>query len=170
MRRLPSLFILPALVLVVWAAAGCMAAEDRYVGKWRGKVDVDALKSTPMGAMAGNFASMIDPQLDLRPDKTFTLSMSMAPIDGTWKLNKNEITLTPTKVMGMSAADAKKQAQRAMDREKDKMPFPIPFGMPAMPGTEVMHAKIDEKKNTLSIDPGSGTMMAGFGKMVFTKV
>src|SRR2546423_12352136 len=99
MRRL-YYFWMPFALLSLLLAAGCMTPEEKMVGKWRGKVEMgQSMKSTlnasPMGAMAGNIASMIDPQLDLRPDKTFTLSLSMAPIDGTWKLDQNEITLTP---------------------------------------------------------------------------
>jgi hypothetical protein len=147
-----------------------MSPEEKMVGKWRGKVDLSALKSTPAGGMVGNFSSMIDPQLDLRPDKTFTLSLSMAPIDGRWSMSGDEITLTPTSVMGMSASDAKKQAQKAMDKAKERSPFPLPFAMPSMPGTDVMHVHIDEKTQKLTLDPAAGTMLAGFGKIVFTKV
>jgi len=118
--------------------------------------------------MASGFARMVEPQLDLRPDKTFTLSFSVAPLDGTWKLDKGEITLTPKSVMGMSTDDARNQAQKALKRAQEKSPFPIPFA--SMPMADVMHAHLDEKTGQITLDPAGGTILGGFGKIVFTKV
>ena len=98
--------------------------------------------------------------------------MSMAPIDGTWKLDNNVITLTPKSVMGMSAKDAKDQAQKQLDKaeQKNSFPFPIPISADSLPGVSEMHATINQKDQTITLDPGAGTFLAGFGKIVFTKV
>lgn len=146
-----------------------MSEEDQLVGKWRGKVDLGAaMKGTSMGAMAGNYANMIEPQLDLRPDKTFVLSFSMAPIEGTWALKNQEIVLTPQSVMGMPADKARQEAAKAMDRASSG--FPMPFGANMLPDTKVMKVEVINKGQRLTLDPASGTIFGGFGKMTFTKV
>src|SRR5207237_412582 len=131
MTRRLILFLLPLLLL----ATGCMTEEQKLVGKWKGTVEVGgAVKNSPLGAQASGLASLTEPQLDLRPDKTFTLYFSLAPIEGTWALKDTEIVLTPTKVMGMSAADAKKKAEGAAEKMSSKMPFPFPMGANIIPG------------------------------------
>jgi len=163
--------LLPLLFIACLATA-CMSPEQKLVGRWKGKVELGgSLKSTQMGAMAGGFANMIQPQLELRPDKTFTLSMSVAPIDGAWKLEGNQLTLKPQKVMGMTTDEVKNQAQQQLSKSQDKMPFPFPMGNMAngLPMVNEMKATVNEKEDEITLDPGSGTFLAGFGKMTFTK-
>lgn len=165
MRTLAPLF------LIVLFLTGCMSPEQRLIGKWKGTVEVSStVKSLPFGAQASTFANMTDPQLDLRPDKTFTLYMSFAPIEGTWALAGKEVVLTPKKVMGMSADDAKDRAKGAADRVGAKLPFPIPIPMGDIPGVQEMRVKVLNDGDALSLDPGSGSMMGMLGKMTFKKV
>ena len=164
MRRL--ILLLPLLLLLL--LTGCLSEEEQLVGKWRGKVELgSAIKSSPMGMVAGGYANMIEPQLDLRPDKTFALSFSMAPIEGTWTLKDQEITLTPKSVMGMSAGQAQQRMQKALDHAPAGLPIPI-AGM--LPDTKQLHVQVVGKGQRLVLDPGSGTLFAAFGKMTFTKV
>jgi hypothetical protein len=167
MRKL-LLLILPALLIV----AGC-SPEQQWVGKYRGKIEMgktmkSVVDSNPMGGQASSFLGMIQPSLDLRPDKTFTMTMAVAPIDGTWKLDHDTIILTPKTMMGMSADEVKKQAEKHMDEAKSKSPFPFPMAG-GMPNLSEMKMSLNEKDHVLSLDPGSGTLFGGFGKIVFTK-
>ena len=165
MRRWP-LFLLPILVL----ASGCMSLESRLVGKWQGSLNMPA--QTPFGKLPSAFASMADPQLDLRPNKTFTLYLSIAPIDGTWKLNGEEVILTPSKVGGMSSKEIGKKAEQAMEQAQQHSPIPFPLGTMGggIPGTQEMRVKILNDGETLTLDPGAGTMLGGMGKITFKKV
>jgi hypothetical protein len=147
------------------------------VGKWRGTVEAgQAAKSLPVNGanehadeMARSLTSQIDPQLSLRPDKTFTLSISIAPIDGTWKLDQNEIILTPKSFMGRSVGDVKQMAEKELKHvKKSDSPFPIP-SMDGLPMLTEMKASYDQKAGTLTLDPGSGTILANLGKIVFKK-
>ncbi len=163
-RRL-FLILVPLAILIT----GCMSEEDQLVGKWRGKVELGSvLKGSSMGAMAGNYANMIEPQLDLKPDKTFVLSLSMAPIAGTWAYKNQEIILTPKSVMGMPANEARKEAAKAMDHAPSG--FSMPFGANMLPDTKEMKVEVLNKGQKLTLDPASGTIFGGFGKMTFTKV
>ena len=161
MRRF-LLLLLPLLIL-----AGC-SPEQQLLGKWRGKAEISSNLKSQMPPQASAFTDMFQPQLDLRPDKTFTLTLSVAPIDGTWKLENNVVTLTPKTVMGMTTDDVKKKAEKELDnaRKKNALPFP----MPDLPGTTEMKMTLNPNNEELTLDPGSGTMFAGFGKIVFTKV
>lgn len=160
--------LLPLLLLAL-ALTGCMTEEQRLVGKWKGTVEVsDSLKKMPFGGQAMGLSNLIDPQLDLKPDKTFSLHMSFAPIQGTWRLEDKEIILTPTTVAGMSTGEVKEKAEGAMEKATGRMGFPLPFG--GIPGTKEMRAKIEKDGERITLDPGQGTMVGGFGKMTFKKV
>ena len=146
-----------------------MSEEDQLVGKWRGKVVLSStVTDSPMGAMAGSYINMVEPQLDLRPDKTFVLSLSMAPIEGTWALKNEQIILTPKTVMGMSASKAREQADKAIEHAPAGLQ--MPFGANMIPGTKEMRVQVLGKGQKLILDPGAGTMFGGFSKMTFTKV
>ncbi|MEA2552712.1 MAG: hypothetical protein QOJ65_888 [Fimbriimonadaceae bacterium] len=161
-----------ACILAGLLLSGCMSAEQRLIGKWKGTVELGrGLKYSPLGAAAGALNTMGDPQLDLRPDKTFTLFLSFAPIEGTWKLVEKEVILTPTKVMGISSEDAKARAKGMMDRVQEKgFPLGMPMPMGDIPGTQEMRVKVLNDGEKLSLDPGSGTMFGGSAKLEFKKV
>jgi hypothetical protein len=166
MRKVFLLLIPPLLIL-----GGCLSAEQRLVGKWRGKVEMDQTVKSAMG-MAGGLASMFQPQLDLRPDKTFSLSLGPAPIEGTWKLEPGQLVLTPKTMMGMSADNVRDRAKRELAKVKKDSPFPIPIpmGEGVPPVLTEMRVAVDGENHMLVLDPGAGTFLAGFGRMVFKKV
>lgn len=160
--------LLVALIPLALIASGCMTEEQRLVGKWRGTVEIGPqAKNFPFGSMAGGMANMVDPQLDLKADKTFTLYISFAPIEGTWTFANEQIVLKPKKMMGMSADDVKKRAQDQMDRAMPGLPFGM---MGDLPGTADMKVQVLNHGEKLSLDPGAGTIAAGLGKMTFKKV
>lgn len=162
---------LASLAFIVLCLAGCMSEEQKLVGKWKGTVEVGgAVKNSPIGAQASGLANMTDPQLDLRPDKTFTLYFSFAPIEGTWALQDKDIVLTPKKVLGISADDAKKRAEGAAEKMREKMPFPIPMPMDILPGAKEMRAHVVDDSETITLDPGAGTMLSALGTITFKKV
>lgn len=165
MRLWTALLVVPALL-----ASGCMSPEARLVGKWQGSLNVSG--QTPFGKLPSGFASLADPQLDLRPNKTFTLYLAIAPIDGTWKLQDKEVILTPSKVGGMSSKEIGQKAEQAMEQAQEHSPMPFPFGMMggAIPGTQEMHVKILNEGNTLTLDPAAGTLIGGMGKITFKKI
>lgn len=170
MHRL-SLLLLIALAIL----AGCATEEQQLVGKWRGKVEMNsAMKNSPYGNMASQYVNMIQPQLDLRPDKTFLLSISMAPIEGTWFLKDGDIVLTPKTFMGMPAGQARKKADDALDKADNGGDHPLGFQMPSaaslIPDTKEIRVKVVDKGESLSLDPAAGTMLGGMGEMTFTKV
>ena len=164
MRRF--LVLLPLLLLL----AGCFSEEDRLIGKWRGKVSLNPVVQSMAGLQASQFANMLEPQLDLRPDKTFALSMPMGSIEGKWELKDKEVILTPNSVMGMPADQVKNEARKAMDHASG--PMGMPFGMSgSLPDTQVLHVKVLDDDQKLSLDPTTGmTMFGSLGKMTFTKV
>ena len=167
------LLVIPALLLL----GGCLSPEQKLVGKYKGKIETNRIVKT-VAPMADAFTSMVEPQLDLRPDKTFVLSVSMAPIEGTWKLEDKVLILTPKTMMGMSTDEVKKKAekefghaQKELDRMKKDSPIPIPFSMDGgMPNMTEMKVSVDLDNQKLGLDPAGGTFLAGFGKIIFTKV
>ncbi len=82
------------------------------VGRWSAEIVMPEAKGDdPAERMALEMAKAFAGSmwLELRDDGTFTLSMIL-PIEGTWKRDGSSLSLTPTKFMGMSEADFKKQA------------------------------------------------------------
>jgi len=157
------------LLFLLLLLTGCLSPEQQVVGKWKGKLDINKGITSSMGPMGG-MANLIQPQLDLRPDKTFRLSISLAPVEGTWKLEGNQLLLTPTSFMGMPTSEVKAQAQKQLDHARTKasgMPFPIPT---EVPGISEMKADVDLQNHKMTLDPASGTAAGGLGKIVFTKV
>jgi hypothetical protein len=162
-RQFLALLPLAAILLT-----GCMTEEQQMVGKWRGKVEMSAaMKSSPYGNMASQYINMIQPQLDLRPDKTFVLSFSMAPIEGTWALKNQDIILTPKSVMGMSAGKARQEADKAMNHAPG---FQMPMGMNLIPDDKQLTVHVLNHGQELTLDPAAGTIAGGLGQMSFTKV
>jgi hypothetical protein len=168
--------LLVSSIPFVLLLAGCASPESQMIGKWRGSIEEsqtvkDKIKGTEAASMASAFKSMISPVLALRPDHSFTLSFAVAPIEGTWKMDKTDIILTPKTIMGMSKDEVQKQAGKELDKAKEKSPIPLPFGGVggSLPMLSEMRAHLNEKDQTLTLDPGEGTFIGGFGKIVFTK-
>src|SRR5689334_14018937 len=120
MRRL--ILLLPLILLLT----GCLSEEEQLVGKWRGKVELgSAIKSSPIGMVAGGYANMVEPQLDLRPDKTFELSFSLAPIEGTKTHKDQKIILNSKPLTCMSAGQPQKKTQTALYHAPAPLPIPL---------------------------------------------
>lgn len=87
-----------ALLLVV---LGCSAKEP-VTGIWKGTVNVpEKYKNDPQAK--AQLAAMGSPVLDLKDDKTFTLTMGL-PMTGTWTEAETEITLKVEKVAGQDVS------------------------------------------------------------------
>ncbi len=87
------------LLLCVLLLAGCgESLEKKLAGTW--KVDVskssvtgDKIKSDAEKKMAMAMLSTVS--VTLKEDKTFSMTV-VFPIEGTWRLDGNKLTLTPT--------------------------------------------------------------------------
>lgn len=94
-----------AFVLVV-AAVGCKGTMN-VVGKYKAQIEMsEEDKKNPMAAMAQGMAESMT--LELKDDRTFAMTM-MLPIEGTYTVEGSTLTLTPTKMMGMSLSEMQKQ-------------------------------------------------------------
>ncbi len=87
------------MLLCVLLLAGCgESLEKKLAGTW--KVDVskssvtgDKIKSDAEKKMAMAMLSTVS--VTLKEDKTFSMTV-VFPIEGTWRLDGNKLTLTPT--------------------------------------------------------------------------
>jgi len=111
MRKL----VRPALTLVGLAIAlalsvGCAKSGANLVGNWKGSLQLpkssnaaaDGMANAMVSAMASNIT------LNLKGDGTFSMNM-IFPIEGNWSVTGSKLSLIPTKLMGMSVDDMKKQ-------------------------------------------------------------
>ncbi|MCH7904872.1 MAG: hypothetical protein IH944_09940 [Armatimonadetes bacterium] len=99
------------------------SASD-FVGEWIGSIDMsddsesfestgdpeqDAMMREMGEAMAGALSGMMQMPLSLKSDGTFSMVMVVFPIEGTWSVEGNSITLEPETVMGMTQAEMTRQ-------------------------------------------------------------
>jgi hypothetical protein len=101
------------------------------VGRYKAEIKVPAGKANdPAAKMAEQMAKSMS--LELKADKTFVMNM-MLPFEGTYAVSGDKLTLTMTKMMGMTLEDAKKMAAAQgkptdnLDKMK-AMPFKIEDG------------------------------------------
>lgn len=116
-----------AVVLAVFAF-GCKGgvSEDAVVGKWKGEVKMpESAKDDPMAKMGEAFMGMMSMDLDLKADKTFTLTMVFIPIAGDWSMSGNVVTLTPKTVMGMTKEEVAKQQEKEGKKPEAGMDKPM---------------------------------------------
>jgi hypothetical protein len=101
-----SLFLFAAVI----AVAGCSNKEDQIVGKYKADLKLSAEdEKNPMASFAkGLLGSMT---LEIKKDKTYSMTVMSFPIDGNWSLSGDTVTLTAKTVAGMSAEDAAKKAK-----------------------------------------------------------
>lgn len=162
------------LVLAAVFLAGCASPESRVVGKWKGEVQLSKeTEASPLGAMVKGFAAGVDPQLDLRPDHTFSLYMSVMPIEGTWTLEGNTIVLQPEKYGGINPAEVQRSFEKGMERwSKDGNAPPgaeaLAKDMPKA-GSPIRIGISDDFK-TLSLEKGQAGIADMFGSVSFKKV
>lgn len=136
MRRQAALALSAALALAL--ALGCQKGitEADLVGKWDGKMVVnkaDAEKTAKaQGLDAKQTQAMMDMMastnmpLELKDDKSFTFSLGGIPMEGTWVLAGQTLTLTYTKAMGTDVEQIRKSNPQA-----DAMLKPIPLTVAA---------------------------------------
>jgi hypothetical protein len=83
------------LILLVISLAGCGGPERQVVGTWRADFGPDA--SSPL-AKLGEAAA---PTLEVKADRTFTLSLMGMPVEGQWEMQGQDLSLKPAKVAGV---------------------------------------------------------------------
>ena len=88
-------------------SCGCSGAGKQLAGSWKGTMAAPAGKENDPGvkmtqSLVGNIT------LDLAPDSSFKMSM-VFPLEGTWTVADNKISLTVTKAMGMTLEELKKK-------------------------------------------------------------
>lgn len=94
--------LLPVLLVMVAALAGCSDPEKQVIGRWKVQPpsNTQAQPGDPAGqAMAMAMLSGI--KLELKEDHTFSLQM-FVPVEGKWALEGETLTLTPEKIMGVA--------------------------------------------------------------------
>ncbi len=99
------------------------ADESKLVGKYMAEFTLPPdKKDDPMAKMAESFVKGM--MIELKADKTYTMTAMGIPIEGKWSASGDKVSLTVEKMMGMSKADAQKmnaknpnavQGQKAAD-------------------------------------------------------
>jgi hypothetical protein len=108
-------WIVPVLLL---GALGCGTSESSVVGTYTG----EAMEQKSAGNIANNvfrgLASSMS--LDIKADKTFHMVATVIPVDGTWVLSGDTVTLTPERVLGVGGSDVPAANSKVMKfRVKD---------------------------------------------------
>lgn len=102
---------------VVLAAIGCAANESAVVGRWKGDVRMsDKAKAQPLSNLASGFAATLT--LNLKADHTYEGMAFVAPVEGTWSMAGDRISLVPKKVLGFDAASANGRGKNSFDPTK----------------------------------------------------
>lgn len=106
---------LVGLVLTL-ALFGCGASlEKKLVGRYAASFDQPAAaQSDPASQFARNFAQMLGgtTTLDLRDDKTFTMTLMAMPVEGKWSLEGNTLSLQAESLMGISPDQLRSEAAK----------------------------------------------------------
>jgi len=103
-----------ALVVSIASVFLIACGSANVVGKYKAKVtmpsggDKNALGEGMANALASSMT------LELKADKTFAMSM-IFPIEGTWEMAGNTVTLHPKSMMGMDASSANSAKQEPME-------------------------------------------------------
>ncbi len=101
-----------ALFLTLIAAIGCSVTPASVVGKYKGEMIGDASQGSLAAGLQRGIASSMS--LELKPDKTFHMVAMVVPVDGTWTLEGDTLTLTPKAVLGLNKSDVNISADRPM--------------------------------------------------------
>jgi hypothetical protein len=105
-------FVLAGTLVVAVAVMGCKNRDAELVGKWKiGDLGIPKSASDSfMGSLGTAMASSMKDTmpLEFKPDKSFTWTMFVFPVEGTWALNGDTVNMRVTKVMGQ---DLKQVAQ-----------------------------------------------------------
>ncbi len=98
-KALIVMIMLPCLV-----AVGCGKKNTDIVGKWSGSLKLSE-KDQKNPALTENAKKMGKSSIEFKADHTFTLT----PIEGTWTLDKTNVSLVATKISGQTIAQLKEK-------------------------------------------------------------
>ena len=152
MKSVARFFLVAVLAVCV---CGCSNREKQLVGKWTGDLTIpESEKDNPMAKMVQGMMGSLS--LELKADKTFSMSM-IFPIEGTWSVSGDTLSLQATKMMGMSMEQAKSMAKsQGKAGNVDEMDKPMQFTISA-----------DGKE--LKAVPTKGAASSQQGNLVFKK-
>lgn len=170
-RKLEQMRRLLPLVLLALVTVGCMNPESRVIGKWKGEIKLSDTANRLGGSMARGMSGFLDPQIDLRPDKSFTLHLGPMPIEGTWQFSPSgkEILLNAKSYMGLNPGEVKKKSEEGMSRMMGSAPFGLMPGLSFKPG-QPLKLHISQDWKTLSLEAGGDSGPDGLADLTFTKV
>lgn len=120
MRRLAPLGLLVVL-------AGCQPSPEKQLeGNWKFtnvKLSAAAEKA-PMSATIKS--SMLAATIDVKPDKTFSMTQMGQPITGTWTIDTRTVTLTTKTISGKTVDELKEQLKKmGMEKAVDALSKPM---------------------------------------------
>lgn len=137
-------------VVAVAGLAGCKkGVEAQLEGKWTMSKAPNVDPKNPAAAMIQGMMKSVT--IEFKKDHKFSMTM-MIPIEGTYSVSGNSVSLSPTSIMGMSMDQIKSQSKNnpAMAKSGDM--------------DKPMNATLSEDGKTLTVDDKSGK-----GAMEFTK-
>ncbi len=115
-------YLLAAMLLFAVGCQKSITAKD-FEGKWAGKAsmsDADLTKLVKsMGgkdsdvAQAKQMFANIKVELELKPDKSYTMGQGQGNMEGTWAFDTMKVTLTPTKIAGQTKDEILKKFPNA---------------------------------------------------------
>ena len=134
--------LLSVLLLVI--LAGCSSREGALTGNWKIQAPTTQMPAGAANnpALAGMMAAMQNVTLEMRADKTFTMNMMGAPMEGNWTFDKDAgtVALDVTKVGGQTVpasapgATGNKALTLQLDESNTKLTAQNPAGAPGAPG------------------------------------
>ena len=84
--------------------AGCLGPSvSSLAGKYQGQAVTSESEGNVVAGLQRGFASTMS--LELRENKTFHMIAMVVPVDGTWTLEGNQVTLNPNAMLGLSQKD-----------------------------------------------------------------
>lgn len=120
--------------LAVLAVVGCKKSlESQVVGTWTGSMQLP--KDAAENPMAKMLQGMLTFKLDVKTDKTFSMTVAFVPMEGTWDTAGDHLNLHIEKAMGMDKAQLKDMAAKQgkdnpkAQQDMDKMDQPIEMSL-----------------------------------------
>jgi hypothetical protein len=152
MRALSTVFVVAIALLV----SGCGNKEARLIGKYKGEMaGMPAAddKNNPMAGLAKAMAGSLS--LELKADHKFTLNV-IFPLEGTWSVSGDTVTLKVEKAMGMDVDSLKDKAKSSPGSKSASS---------SSDANKPIELKVSADGKTLTAQDPKGTG----GKMTFVK-
>jgi hypothetical protein len=111
MKRSTCALFVAATLLLGGCGNSLMKRQPDIVGKYRGEIQMpESSKDDPGAALAKGMADMMSGMMSLEilPENKFRMTAMGIPLDGSYTRSGDKLTLTATKIFGMTAADAAK--------------------------------------------------------------